>query len=89
MYILIIGLAMIIFSFWYLNNAIKCLKKWQIGEEQEVYIKYNSENPNIFEEVNELRETYGNPNKYAVIFMFGAFIMFFIGGVACMISYNL
>jgi len=47
------------------------------------------ENLKIFEEVNELRETYGNANKYAVIFMFGAFIMFFIGGVACMISYNL
>ena len=32
MHILIIGLAMIIFSFWYLNNAIKCLnppeKNW-------------------------------------------------------------
>lgn len=54
---------------------------WQIGVEEEILVRYNPNNPDIFEEVNCLEEQYGNRNRGIIIFSFIMFIFYLLCGI--------
>lgn len=52
---------------------------WQLGIEEKILIKYNPDNPNIFEEIDSVKNQYGN--RRMIIFSFIMFMFYLLCGV--------
>ena len=52
---------------------------WQLGIEEKILIKYNPDNPNIFEEIDSVKNQY--ENRRIIIFSLIMFIFYLLCGV--------